>query len=42
MAHVGRPETAMDDVLYLALGVALFAAASWLLGNDRPAPGGRP
>lgn len=32
----------MDDLLYLAIGVALFAAASLLLGADRPPTGGRP
>jgi len=33
----------MDDLIYLGIGIALFALAAWLAcrGSDRPA-GGRP
>jgi hypothetical protein len=33
----------MDDLLYLAVGLALFAAAAWFLrGSDGAGPGGPP
>ena len=43
VAGASRPEAAMDDLIYLGIGIALFALAAWLAcrGSDRPA-GGRP